>query len=253
MGSLTSEQDAPAYEVRLDFFEGPLDLLLFLIRKKKFNIHDIPIAVITREYLKYLEKKQYINLEREAEFLLMAAILIYIKSQMLLPREKDNELEEDPRRPLVSQLLDYERIKRISQLLRAREEEQSKLWSRKTLPYSLSPTEERIDLEEISVFDLAEKFFTLLKLKEEQQISLPEGKKFSLEEKIREIYLTLRENHFLDFDEYFYSQSSLEEALISFFALLELIKRKMVIALQDNLFQPIKVWLLQGQHDEYPA
>lgn len=253
MGSLTSEQDAPAYEVRLDFFEGPLDLLLFLIRKKKINIHDIPIAFITREYLKYLEKKQYINLEREAEFLLMAAILIYIKSQMLLPREKDNELEEDPRRPLVSQLLDYERIKRISQLLRAREEEQSKLWSRKTLPYSLSPTEERIDLEEISIFDLAEKFFTLLKLKEEQQISLPEGKKFSLEEKIREIYLTLRENQFLDFDEYFYSQSSLEEALISFFALLELIKRKMVIALQDNLFQPIKVWLLQGQHDEYPA
>jgi len=253
LASVTSEQETPGYEVRLDFFEGPLDLLLFLIRKKKINIHDIPIALITREYLTYLEQEQHINLEREAEFLLMAAILIYIKSQMLLPREKDYELEEDPRQPLVSQLLDYERIKKISQLLRTREEAQSKLWSRKNPPFSLSPPEEQIDLEEISIFDLAEKFFTLLKMKEGQSVTLPEGKKFSLEEKIREILISLKKAQFLDFEEYFYSQSSLEEALISFFALLELIKRKVVIALQDNLFQPIKVWLFQGRQDEYPA
>ena len=76
------------YQIRLGIFEGPLDLLLFLIRKKKIDIHDIPIAVITREYLAYLDRKERINLDREAEFLLMAALLIYIKSQMLLPREK---------------------------------------------------------------------------------------------------------------------------------------------------------------------
>jgi segregation and condensation protein A len=252
--ALRTDQDGATYEVRLDFFEGPLDLLLFLIRKKKINIHDIPIAIITREYLEYLEKKQHINLEREAEFLLMAAILIYIKSQMLLPREKNHELEEDPRQPLVHQLLDYERIKKISQLLRAREERQIKLWSRRTYPISLSPTpEDEMDLEEISIFDLAEKFFSLLKMKEESAASFPEGKKHSLEEKIQEILLTLKKHGFLDFHDYFYRQRSLEEALVSFFALLELIKRKVVMAIQDNLFQPIKVWILQGRNDEYPA
>ena len=78
---------SPSYQVNLDVFQGPLDLLLFLIRKKKIEIQDIPIAIITREYLEYLEKKEQISLEHEAEFLLMAALLIHIKSQMLLPRE----------------------------------------------------------------------------------------------------------------------------------------------------------------------
>ncbi|MCK4557155.1 MAG: segregation/condensation protein A, partial [Candidatus Aminicenantes bacterium] len=85
------------YQVKLEVFQGPLDLLLFLIRKKKIDIHDIPMATITREYLDYLNQKDKINLDREAEFLLVAALLIYIKSQMLLPREKPLEEEKDPR------------------------------------------------------------------------------------------------------------------------------------------------------------
>ena len=94
------------YQVRLDVFEGPLDLLLFLIRKKKIDIHDIPIAAITRDYLGYLERKTEINLDREAEFLFIAALLIYIKSQMLLPRETDLAEGEDPRRVLVDRLVE---------------------------------------------------------------------------------------------------------------------------------------------------
>lgn len=95
-----------SYQVNLEFFQGPLDLLLFLIKKQKIDIHDIPIATITKEYLEYLHQKDRINLDREAEFLLMAALLIYIKSQMLLPEEKP-ELEEDPRQRLVDRLFGF--------------------------------------------------------------------------------------------------------------------------------------------------
>jgi len=97
------------YQVRLEIFEGPLDLLLFLIRKKKIDIHAIPIAVITRDYLEYLERKDQINLDREGEFLLIAALLIYIKSQMLLPREQEAIQADDPRQILVDRLLEYQK------------------------------------------------------------------------------------------------------------------------------------------------
>lgn len=252
--ALRTDQNQPRYEVRLDFFEGPLDLLLFLIRQKKINIHDIPIAMITKEYLEYLNKKQYINLEHEAEFLLMAAILIYIKSQMLLPREKKEGMDEDPRQPLVEKLLDYERIKQISQILRTKEELQTKLWTRKDHPVSfIRKDEEEIDLEEVSIFDLAEKFFSLLKAQQENSLPLASGRQHSIEEKIQEILTILNQEKFLDFNEYFFRHSSLEEALVGFFALLELIKRKIVVALQDNLFQTIRVWIIRGKTDGYPA
>ena len=110
------------YQIRLDVFEGPLDLLLFLIKKKKIDIQDIPIAVITREYLEYLNHKERINLDREAEFLLMAALLIYIKSQILLPREQPIEPDIDPRKELVDRLVDYQQIKAAVGVLREREE-----------------------------------------------------------------------------------------------------------------------------------
>jgi len=114
-----------SYQVKLEAFQGPLDLLLFLIRKKKIDIHDIPISAITKDYLNYLDQKEKINLEREAEFLLIAALLIYIKSQMLLPRETVPEDDmEDPRRILVDRLLGYEKIKAAGSLLREKENEE---------------------------------------------------------------------------------------------------------------------------------
>lgn len=127
---------SPSYQIKLEVFEGPLDLLLFLIRKKKIDIHDIPIATITGEYLDYLNHKERINLDREAEFLLMASLLIYIKSQMLLPRESELTEEEDPRQVLVDRLLDYQKIKAASTLLREKEEEELLRWKRVVHPPS---------------------------------------------------------------------------------------------------------------------
>jgi len=234
--------DAPKdYQVNLDVFQGPLDLLLFLIRKKKIDIQDIPIAVITREYLEYLEKKEQINLEREAEFLLIAALLIYIKSQMLLPRETVQEDEQDPRQVLVIRLLEYQKIKAACTLLREKEEEEIPKWKRTSSP----PLFKEADMEliEVSLFSLAESFFLLMKRREKENIQIIKGKGYSIEEKMKEIVSLLETNLFLDFFEYFESQPSIAEALLAFFCLLELIKARVVIAVQESLFQTIKVWL----------
>jgi len=229
------------YQVKLEVFEGPLDLLLFLIKKKKIDINDIPMATITREYLEYLNHKERINLDREAEFLLIASLLIYIKSQILLPREKALDEEKAPRQILVDQLLDYQKIKAAGLLLRKKEEEELQKWKRTALP-SLFP-EEETDFMEVSLFDLAESFFALMKRKEKQETKTIKGKDVSLEEKMKEIMAALEENPFLDFLDYFSQQESFEEAFISFFSLLELVRSRIVIAVQKSLFQPIKVWL----------
>jgi segregation and condensation protein A len=243
-------ESTESYQVKLKVFQGPLDLLLFLIRKQKIDIHDIPIAIITQEYLEYLEQKEKINLDREAEFLLMAALLIYIKSQMLLPREKVPEEEEDPRQSLVHRLLDYQKMKAASTLLREKEAEELLKWKRTFWPPLLKV--EDLDLVEVSLFDLAEAFFAVLKRKEREDFQIIKRKEYSVEEKIKEILVFLRENSYLDFLDFFSRQETLEEALVSFFSLLELIKARRVIAVQERLFQSIKVWPTKdpsaGQH-----
>ena len=238
---MDSFTESPEYKVNLDVFQGPLDLLFYLIRKKKIDIHDIPIATITREYLAYLDQKERINLEREAEFLLVAALLIYIKSQMLLPRERPSEDEEDPRQVLVNRLLEYQKIKAACAILRQKEENELPKWKRDIPPPKF--LSEELDLTEVSLFNLAEAFFILMKKKERENIQIIRGKEYSMEEKMNEIVNFLKENQYLDFTEYFESQTSIEEALVSFFCLLELIKARVVYAIQETLFQTIRVWL----------
>jgi segregation and condensation protein A len=238
---LREDRPDESYQVRLEIFEGPLDLLLFLIRKKKIDVHNIPIAVITREYLGCLQRKDRINLDREAEFLLMAALLIYIKSQMLLPREEPPPDEEDPRRFLVDRLLEYQKIKAASAILKEKEDEQSRFWTREGLPLLAEAGE--VELAEVSLFDLAETFFSLMKRKEGENFRLVKGKSVSIENKMKEIIHLLQEESVLDFLDYFSRQETLEEAIVSFFSLLELIKARLVMAIQEQLFQSIKVWL----------
>lgn len=231
-----------SYQVKLDAFQGPLDLLLFLIRKKKIDIHDIPISSITKDYLKYLDRKEKINLENEAEFLLIAALLIYIKSQMLLPREIVPEDDmEDPRKVLIDRLLDFQKIKAAGSLLREKENKELKKWQRTFLPPS--DKEEELELTEISLFDLAEAFFTLMKKKERDSMRTIKGKEVSHEEKMKEMLDYLDKHSFLDFIEYFNRQETIAEAFLSFFCLLELIKARIVVAIQESLFHTIKVWL----------
>lgn len=236
---------AESYQVKLDAFQGPLDLLLFLIRKKKIDIHDIPISAITKDYLHYLDKKEKINLEREAEFLFIAALLIYIKSQMLLPREIVQEEDmEDPRKFLVDRLLGYEKIRVAGSILREKESKELQKWQRTFLPPNdTSDKEEEPELTEISLFDLAEAFFILMKKKERENMRTIKGKEVTHEEKMKEMLDYLKEHSFLDFIEYFNKQETISEAFLSFFCLLELIKARIVVAIQESLFHTIKVWL----------
>jgi len=191
------------YQVQLEFFQGPLDLLLFLTKKKKIDIHDIPIATITREYLDYLNQKEKLNLDREAEFLFIASLLIYIKSQVLLPREKPED-EEELKEISVDRVEDYQNIKTASLFLREKEGEEAKKWKRTLLPSS--PVEEEIDVEDISLFELTESFFLLMKRKEKENIQIVKGREYSIEEKMREIVSHLEKNIVLDFFDYFNAQ-----------------------------------------------
>jgi len=192
--------------------------------------------------LNYLDQKEKINLEREAEFLLIAALLIYIKSQMLLPRETVPEEDiEDPRNILVDRLLDYQKIKAAGSLLREKENEALQKWQRTSRPPR--DTEEELELTEISLFDLAEAFFSLIKKKERDNMRAIKGKEVTHEEKMKEMLDYLEKNSFLDFIEYFNQQKTIAEAFVSFFCLLELIKARIVVAIQESLFHTIKVWL----------
>jgi len=238
---MANKESSQNYQVNLEVFQGPLDLLLFLIKKRKIDIHNIPIASITKEYLNYLDNKKNINLERESEFLLMAALLIHIKSRMLLPRETSPEEEEDPRQTLVDRLLDYKNIKAACKILREKEERQIKKWKRKELPKSVSFQE--IDFMEVSLFDVAEVFFKLMKRKEKEPIREIKGRDFSVKAKKQDIIKYLKKHSYLDFMDYFGNQESIEESMISFFCLLELISERIVMAVQERLFQGIQVWL----------
>ena len=240
-GPLEGGAEEGGYRIKLDIFEGPLDLLLFLIKKKKIEIQDIPLAVITREYLDYVHDRSRLNLDREAEFLLMAALLIYIKSQILLPREEPIDPDIDPRKERPDRSSDYERVKAVSAVLRDREEEQATIWRRTALNAPLP--EEDLDLIEVSLFDLAESFFAMMKRKQAAPQRVLKAKEISVADKTKEIVDALRRRGFLDFLEYLDAQETLEEALVAFFCLLELIKARRVVAVQEQLFHTIKVWL----------
>jgi segregation and condensation protein A len=203
------------------------------------------MAVITREYLDYLDQKERINLEREAEFLLIAALLIHIKSQMLLPRESVSEGEEDPRQALVERLLDHQKIKAACSILREKENDQMQTWQRTVLP-PLTPTDE-MEFIEVSLFDLAEVFFSIMKRKERESVKVIQGRGLSVKDKVDEIIQHLKTHGYLDFLEYFEQSADLQEALLSFFCLLELIKSRTIFAAQESLFSPIKVWLRQKE------
>lgn len=228
-----------AYQVQTHSFEGPMDLLLHLIRKNKLNILEIRISEITSEYLYYLERLEGISPSRESDFLMTAATLIYIKSRTLLPRPEE-AADESPEKKLIYSLIEYEKIQKISMRLRDIEYSELMFWRREEIGENFENRE--FTLEEVSAFQLAEIFFSLVRKKEEEEFLYVSSRHYSFEEKRKEILATLDQHGFLDFSEYVKKLDSLEEILVSFFTLLEMIKRHMLIAVQKQLFGPILIW-----------
>jgi segregation and condensation protein A len=234
------------YQVHTEYFEGPLDLLLHLIRKNKMNIMDIRISEITSEYLYYLENERGINPSREGDFLMTAATLIYIKSRSLLPRP-DTMDEDSPEAELLHSLIEYDKIQKISKLLQELEQNELLLWRREAISEHFDHKE--FEIQEVSTFQLAEVFLNLVKKQEREKFLYIESKEYSIGEKQDELLKILGEEGFLNFSEYLERLDSIEEILVSFFALLELVKQRVIIAIQKRLFDSISVWQNTKDYD----
>jgi segregation and condensation protein A len=231
--------EAESYTVQTESFEGPLDLLLHLIKKNKMDILEIEISKITSEYLFYLQDKQRINPSREGDFLMTASTLIYIKSRSLLPKPEILQ-ETSPEDKLISTLIEYDKIQKISKLLKEKEGEALLLWKREEVVEKFQNKE--FKLEEISSFQLAELFLNVVKKKEEQEFLYIDSKEFSVEKKREEILKILEKDGFLDFFKYLNTLTNIAEILISFFTILEMIKQRVIVAVQKELFAPISIW-----------
>jgi segregation and condensation protein A len=219
------------YQVRLIQFEGPLDLLLHLIRRDKINIYDIPISHITREYLAYIEIMQELELEVAGEFFVMAATLMRIKSQMLLPRREGLEEEEiDPREELVRNLIEYRKFKEAAHCLAAKEEDRRKVFPRPVV----RPVEEDAGegKAEVSLFDLLEALQGVFKNLKQQSIYRVVPDSVTVEQKIETIRANLARASEVLFTELFSGEFTKIEIIVTFLAILEMIKLGELVARQ---------------------
>jgi segregation and condensation protein A len=230
-----------ALEIFLDAFEGPLDLLLYLIRKQNFNILDIPMAQVTLQYLEYVEQIRKHNLELAAEYLLMAAMLIEIKSRMLLPKRQDALVEEadDPRAELVRRLLDYEQIKLAAQQIGTLPQD-GRDFLRPSLPVEqgLAPV-----WPEVDAHDLQRAWMDVLrraKLTQHHKIGREE---LSVREHMSAILRLLQGARFVEFSDLFDGQATVPVVVVHFVAMLELAKETLIEITQAEPFAPIYVRL----------
>ncbi len=238
----TLPADAP--RIQLPVFEGPLDLLLYLIRRDRIDIHDIPIAPITRQYMEYLDLMREMNLDVAGEFMVMAATLIHIKSKMLVPvepTEVEGEEAEDPRDALVQRLLEFERYKAAAGVLYQKGQIRAATWTRPdtVLPAFDDAGEEML---EAGLFDLISAFKELLDRRKTLLAHEVSGEGKSVEARMDEVLALLREGQSVDFLELFEGQGTKADMIVTFLALLELIRLKTVKVYQRGVFGPIRVF-----------
>lgn len=233
-----------SYKIKLEIFEGPLDLLLYLVKKDHLNIYDIPIAKVTEQYLEYLNLMQLLDLNIAGEFLVMAATLMQIKSKMLLPAEEGEMIEEeqgDPRDELIKRLLEYEKFKEIAESLRNKESAQREVFKRPK-----SQTDKTIGSEtelyfEASLFDLLTAFSRALKDIPKELFYEVIKDEFTIEEKIHQILHLLLVQPAASISELFGQAKNKLEIIVTFLAILELIRLKEIIARQKDLFGQIEI------------
>lgn len=234
------------HKVELDQFQGPLDLLLYFIRRDEIDINDIPIAKITAEYLQIVEDMKSMNLSIAGEFILMAATLMRIKSKMLLPRPDLDDLGEpiDPRTELVQQLIEYKKYKDIADNLSEKWEALSYQHER-TLTQSIDEIDEEINyLKEVSVFELAKHFKEVMDRAPEINPYEVDLNTLDLSDKKQYILSSFDGRGILSFEHLLKSCKSKLEVVITFIALLDLVQQFKIAVLQSSLFEDIEIHLL---------
>ena len=247
-------ESAPdAFPVRLENFEGPLDLLLHLIKKNEVSIHDIPIAVITQQYLETIELMQELNLDIAGEFLVMAATLIHIKSKMLLPRPEtaagvEGE-EEDPRDALVRRLIEHQKFKAAAELLYEREQVRSAQWQRPDQTVATIAGDEYAPEVEVDLLSLLSAFQAVIqRAKQRPKVVLPPDQ-VSVETRIEQLLARLSEDKACGFEALFADISDRQGLIVTFLALLEMIRLKLVRVFQSGSFGPIRVYKRERPSD----
>jgi len=245
--------DAP--RIHLPLFEGPLDLLLYLIKREKIDVHDIPIAPITRQYMEYLELMKELNLDVAGEFMVMAATLIHIKSKMLVPLEpteaEGGEEGEDPRAELVQRLLEFQRYKAAAGVLHQQAQIRAATWPR---PDTVVPRFDDAGEEmlEAGLFDLIAAFKELLERRRTLLAHEVESGGPSVESRMEELLARIREGESLEFLELFQALETKAAMIVTFLALLELIRLKRVRVYQRGRFGPIRVFRPVGPEGGVP-
>jgi segregation and condensation protein A len=233
------------YTVKLDIFEGPLDLLLYLIRKNEVDIYDIPIALITEQYLEYLDLMTVLNLDIAGDFLVMAATLAKIKSKMLLPPSVDSEEgeeEDDPRAELMEHLLEYQQYKEVADRLKNRELLEKDIFTRIQIEEHIPELDKNSAVIEASLFDLVDALKKVIERKD-----LPGNlmevavEKISVREKIGEILSTVKKNQQIIFQSLFDGLSTKYEIVVAFLALLELIRLRAIKVFQVHPHGEIRI------------
>ncbi|OQX87123.1 hypothetical protein B6D60_04670 [candidate division KSB1 bacterium 4484_87] len=233
-----------AYRVKLKNFEGPLDLLLFLIKKSEVDIYDIPMADITRQYLEYVEIMQLLDLEGASEFILLAATLIRIKAKMLLPRPEPEDDEDivDPRLELVTRLLEYKRFKEVAFKLSDFEERRSLLYNRGYLEEIEPSEDEDIELgENVNLFTLISTFKQVLDRLPKVTYHEVEDVKITIEEQIDYVLDQLAEEKSVAFYNLMMKLNDRLHVVVTFLALLELVRRGTIIIRQSVPFG--EIWI----------
>ena len=241
---LEFESILEAYPVRLINFEGPLDLLLHLIKKHEMNVYDIKISTVTQQYLEYLDLMQEMNLDVVGEFLVMAATLIHIKSRMLLPRPDptQEDPEEDPRDALVRRLVEHQRFKAAAELLHEKEIQRSAMWTRADGPVAdVVGTAPEPEIE-VDLFSLMAAFRQVLERARARPRVLLPPEQIPIETRIEQLLERLSETEACGFEELFADVQTRAGMIVTFLALLEMIRLKLVRVFQQSSFTPIRVY-----------
>ncbi len=227
-----------ALEVFMEAFEGPLDLLLYLIKRQNLDVLDIPIAKITQQYMKYISMMETMKFELAAEYLLMAAMLAEIKSRMLLPRPESEDDETDPRAELVRRLQEYERFKLAAENLDEipRQERDSWIAKAEAPPLELTRPEPEVDLRELLLA-----FKDILNRASVNSHHLIQRETLSIREKMTSVLAAVNASGFIDFNSLFIFEEGRKGIVVTFMAILELLKGAMIDLVQSEAFAPIYV------------
>ncbi len=236
------------YSIKVPIFEGPLDLLLHLIRDNRIDIYDIPISLITSQYLEYIEIMKELNLEVASEFLVMAATLIYIKSRMLLPPDETIETEdqEDPREGLVQRLLEYQSYKEASAVLREKEEIWTNIFSRSPAEKDEPSIEPELYLFEVNLYDLMAALKKIISKASPETIRIMR-ETLTVKDRITMILDKMEHDHTIKFEALFEKDTTRIQIIVTFLALLEILKVGLARAYQDKEFETI--WIMRQSKD----